>query len=124
MDTTIDTNKEQPLTLKSLEKHLVKTIFSSLTVALIGALLASFTFYYNTNSDLRELNESKEETKADIKTLKNDVSEIKTTLSGTNIYTNLNSEEVKSLKAEISDIKKQQQEMMKLLVELNSKVKR
>lgn len=124
MDTTIDTNKEQPLTLKSLEKHLVKTIFSSLTVALIGALLASFTFYYNTNSDLRELNESKEETKADIKTLKNDVSEIKTTLSGTNIYTNLNSEEVKSLKAEISDIKKQQQEMMRLLVELNSKVKR
>lgn len=124
MDTTIDTNKEQPLTLKSLEKHLVKTIFSSLTVALVGALLASFTFYYNTNSDLRELNESKEETKADIKTLKNDVSEIKTTLSGTNIYTNLNSEEVKSLKAEISDIKKQQQEMMRLLVELNSKVKR
>ena len=124
METAINSNKEEKLTLKALEKHLVKTIFSSLVVALVGAVIASFAFYYNTNSDLKELNQNKEETKADIKILKTDVAEIKTTLSGTNIYTNLNSEEVKSLKTEISDIKRQQQEMMRLLIEVNSKVKK
>ena len=115
--------QEQPFTLKVLEKHLVKTILGSLVIALVGALIASFAFYYNTNSNLDELNESKEETSQDIKVLKNDVSEIKTALSGTNIYTNLNSEEVKTLKAEVSDIKKQQDEMIKVLYEIKAKVK-
>ena len=124
METTVSDNiKEEKLTLKILEKHIVKTILGSLAVALVGALITSFTFYYQTNSSINELNQSKEETKQDIKTLKNDVSEIKTSLSGTNIYTNLNKEEVQTLKVEIAEMKKQQEEMLRVMYEIKAKVK-
>ena len=115
--------KEEKITLKSLQKHLIKTIFGALGLALIGAFLTSYSFYFNANHNLDDLNKSKDETKQDIKELKKDVSEIKTTLSNTTIYTTENKEKAKSLENDISDMRKQQDEMIKILYEIKAKVK-
>lgn len=115
--------KEEKITLKSLQKHLIKTIFGALALALVGAFLTSYSFYFNANYNLDELNKSKDETKQDIKELKKDVGEIKTTLSNTTIYTTENKEKAKSLETDISDMRKQQDEMIKILYEIKAKVK-
>jgi len=116
-------SKEDKLTLKSLQNHLIKTVLGALAVTLVGAFITSYAFHINTNNNLDELNKNKSETKADIRELKNDVAEIKTSLSNTNIYTVSNKEKAQSLENQISEIKKQQDEMVKLLYEIKSKVK-
>lgn len=115
--------KEDKITLKSLQKHLIKTIFGALVLALLGAFLTSYSFYFNANHNLDELNKNKDETKQDIKELKKDVADIKTTLSNTTIYTTENKEKAKTLENEISDMRKQQDEMIKILYEIKAKVK-
>jgi len=121
METTVP--QEKPLTLKSLQNHLIKALFGALGVALVGAFFTSYTFYFNANNNLQELNKNKSETKQDIKDLKTDVADIKMTLSNTTFYTTDNKEKVKSLEGEISDMRKQQDEMLKLLYEIKAKVK-
>ena len=115
--------QEEKLTLKLLEKHFIKALFGALAVALVGAFLTSYTFYFNANNNLQELNKNKSETKQDIKDLKTDVADIKMTLSNTTFYTTDNKEKVKSLETEISDMKRQQDEILKLLYEIKAKVK-
>ena len=115
--------QEKPLTLKSLQNHLLKAILGALGVAIVSAITISLVFYFRTNSNLNDLNESKEETKQDIKELKKDISEIKSSLSNTTFYTTDNKEKVKSLESQISDLKKQQDEMLKVLYEIKAKVK-
>lgn len=115
--------QSENLTLKSLQNHVLKALFGALTVALVSAFLTSWAFYYNTNSNLDDLNKNKSETSQDIKTLKTDVADIKMTLNNTTFYTSDNKEKVKSLEAEISDIRKQQEEMIKLLYEIKSRQK-
>lgn len=121
METTIP--KEEQLTLKSLQNHLIKTVLGALAVTLVGAFFTSYAFHINTNNSIDELNKSKAETKQDIKELKNDVADIKMTLSSTTFFTVDNKEKVKSLETEISEIKKQQDEMLKVLYEIKAKVK-
>ena len=119
----MEASLEEKITLKSLQKHLIKTIFGALALALVGAFITSYTFYFNANHNLGELNKSKEETKQDIKELKKDVGEIKTTLSNTTIYTTENKEKAQGLENQITDIRKQQDEMIKILYEIKAKVK-
>jgi peptidoglycan hydrolase CwlO-like protein len=116
-------SQSENLTLKSLQNHLIKAILGALGVAIVAALISSWAFHYNTNNNLDELNKSKDETSQDIKQLKSDVSDIKMTLSNTTFYTTDNKEKVKSLEAEISDMRKQQDEMLKLLYEIKARQK-
>ncbi|MBK7362829.1 MAG: hypothetical protein IPJ01_11075, partial [Micavibrio sp.] len=83
----------------------------------------SYAFYFNTNNNLDSLNKSKEESNKDIKELKNDVADIKMSLQNTTFYTTDNKEKVKSLEYQISEINKQQDEMLKILYEIKAKVK-
>ena len=88
---------------------------------IIGAFFTSYSFYYNTISNISELNDSKIETAKDIKDLKNDVNEIKINLSNTGIYTTNNKEQINNLNSDIKEIRKSQEEMMKILIEMNGK---
>lgn len=117
METTVQ-NEKKPSTFNT---HFFKSIIGALAVALVGAFFTSYAFYYRTNSSIDELNNTKTETKQDIKDLKKDVSEIKTALSNTGIYTNNNQEEIKALKEDVRDIKKSQDEMLKVLYEIKAK---
>jgi peptidoglycan hydrolase CwlO-like protein len=121
METTVP--KEEQLTLKSLQNHLIKTVLGALAVTLVGAFFTSYAFHINTNNSINTLNTSKEETQKDIKALKTDVADIKMSLSNTTFYTADNKEKVKSLENQISDIKKNQDEMLKILYEIKAKVK-
>jgi peptidoglycan hydrolase CwlO-like protein len=112
---------DDKLTLKQLQNHLIKTILGAFAVAVVGAIITSYTFYTNTNYNLEELNQSKTETSQDIKELKKDVNEIKLSLSNTGLSTTTNQKEIDELKADIKDIKKSQEEMMKLLLTMNRK---
>lgn len=109
------------LTLKKLQNHLIKTILGALGVAIVGAFITSFVFYYRTNYNLNELNESKIETREDIKQLKENVNDIKVSLSNTGIYTTDNKEKIDALNADVKEIRKSQEEMMKILIQLNNK---
>jgi peptidoglycan hydrolase CwlO-like protein len=115
--------QSESLTLKSLQSHVIKSLFGALAIALLSAVLTSYAFYYNTNNNLDELNKSKAETSQDIKALKSDVADIKSTLSNTTFYTTDNKEKVKSLESEIKDMRKQQDEMLKILYEIKAKQK-
>lgn len=112
---------DEKLSLKQLQNHLIKTILGAFGVAILGAVITSYTFYYNTNYNLKELNQNKIETSQDIKELKKDVSEIKISLSNTGLNTTSNQREIDELKSDIKDIKKSQEEMMRLLVTISKK---
>lgn len=113
----------EELTMKKLQGHLVKTIAGALVVALLGAVATCFGFYYKTNDGVSSLNISRLETQQDIKGLKIDVADIKLTLSNTGIYTNNNEEQIKQLKMDVNEVKKSQDEMLKLLYEIKAKQK-
>jgi peptidoglycan hydrolase CwlO-like protein len=113
--------QDEKLTLKKLQNHIIKTILGALAVAVVGALITSWTFYKNAQFNLEELNESKMETSQDIKELKKDVNEIKISLSTTGLSTNTNQKEIDELKSDIKEIKKSQEEMMKLLYTISKK---
>ena len=120
---TATAQEDGSLTLKKLQNHLIKTMAGALAVALIGAFITSYGFYYHTTDSIEELNNSKTESRQDIKDLKIDVNEIKTSLSNTGIYTNNNKEDIKTLRQDVNDIKKSQDEMLKVLYEIKSKQK-
>jgi len=113
--------KEEKLTLKSLQNHLIKTLLGSLALGIAGSLLTGYTWFLNMKTTVNELNEDRIETKRDISQLKKDISEIKITLNATSIYTDGNKSEVQELKKEISEIKNQQNEIIKLLYQINQK---
>lgn len=120
--------QEETLTLKKLQSHLIKTIVGALAVALLTAMGASYLLIYQTKDSVEELNQNKIETKEDIKqlkdnfeSLKNDISDIKISVSNSGIYTTDNKEKVKSLEEDVRDIKKNQEEILKLIYEMKAR---
>ena len=125
-----DENNDNTLTIKKLESHLVKTILGALAVGIVGAFFTSLAFYYNSINKFDNLEQSKIETKIEMKELKDnvegiksDVSEIKTSLSNTGIYTTDNKERISTLEADVKEIKESQVEMIKILYELKARKK-
>jgi peptidoglycan hydrolase CwlO-like protein len=119
------TVNDEKLTLKKLENHFIKTVVGAFALAVIAGFFSSYAFFYKTTDNLEELNKNKLEQKQEVKELqvgvdgiKKDVSDIKSALSNTDIYTNYNKENIKTLQSEITDIKKSQEEMLKLLYEI------
>ena len=119
METTSAT--EQPLTLKKLEGHIIKTIIGALIVAFIASVGSHYAFYYKATDDIQDLKNNKVEMKDDIKELKSAVSDIKMAISNTGIYTNENKDKINSLEQDVKDIKLQQAEMLKVLYEIKAK---
>lgn len=122
METTVP-NQEENLTLRTLQTHIIKAIIVAVISGILAAVVTSVAFYFNTTNNVDELTKDKVETKENIKELKKDVADIKMTLSNTSIYTQENKDKAQNLQNEVSDIKKQQDEMLKLLYEIKSKVK-
>lgn len=113
--------KVEELTLGELQKHLVKTIIGALGVALIGAFLTVYIATYKQGDDISELKNNNIETKEDIKQLKAAVSDIKIALSNNGIYTADNKEKIATLQQDVKDMKQQQDEMLKVLYEIKAK---
>lgn len=125
-----DENNDNTLTIKKLESHLVKTILGALAVGIVGAFFTSLAFYYNSINKFDNLEQSKIQTKIEMKELKDnvegiktDVAEIKTSLSNTGIYTTDNKERISTLEADVKEIKESQVEMIKILYELKARKK-
>jgi cell division protein FtsB len=123
-------NNNNTLTIKKLESHLVKTILGALAVGIVGAFFTSLAFYYNSINKFDNLEQSKIQTKIEMKELKDnvegiktDVAEIKTSLSNTGIYTTDNKERISTLEADVKEIKESQIEMIKILYELKARKK-
>ena len=130
MEATVPQNENETITIKKLESHLVKTIIGALAVGIVGAFFTSLGFYYNSINKFDNLEQSKIETKIEMKELKDnvegiksDVSEIKTSLSNTGIYTTDNKERISTLEADVKEIKESQVEMIKILYELKARKK-
>lgn len=130
MEATVPQNENETITIKKLESHLVKTIIGALAVGIVGAFFTSLGFYYNSINKFDNLEQSKIETKIEMKELKDnvegiksDVSEIKTSLSNTGIYTTNNIERISTLEADVKEIKASQVEMIKILYELKARKK-
>ena len=52
----------ESLTLKDLQKHLIKTIVGSIAGSILLGVISGFTFYYKTTASIDRLNEKQIET--------------------------------------------------------------
>lgn len=119
---------EDRLTLKKLRNHLVLTVVTSIVLAIGSAVFTSYRFYLHTNYNLEELNQNKTEVKDEMKALKSDIdlirsdiSEIKTSVSNSGIYTDANKERISNLENDVKEIRKSQEEMLKVLYQIKGK---
>lgn len=88
-----------------LEKHLKRTTISanifSIIFAVITALAVCFSFYYKTNDTLKTHTE-------EIKDVKTEVKDVCTEITNAKIYQSANTEQVKSIQAQYTDLKQGQ----------------
>lgn len=120
--------QEEKLTLKKLRNHLILTLAGSLVIAVVGAFFTSYKFYLNTNRNIEELYENKIEVKEEMKEvrgnidqIKTDIGEIKTKVSNSGIYTDVNKERINTLESDVKEIRKSQEEILKVLYQLKGK---
>lgn len=121
-------NQNDTLTIKKLRNHLILTLLVSLILSGVTAVFTSYRFYLNTNNNLDELNENKIEVKQEMKELKNnmdliksDIAEIKTSVSNSGIYTDTHKERIVNLENDVKEIRKSQEEMLKVLYQIKGK---
>jgi peptidoglycan hydrolase CwlO-like protein len=112
---------EQTLTLKKAESHILVAIIGAFVISIFGAIGTSYAFYYRATDDINDLKSTKVEMRTDIKDLKSNVADIKMSLSNTGIYTDENKDKIKNLEQDVKDMKKQNDEMLKVLYEIKAR---
>lgn len=111
-----DSVQEQPLTLKSLQSYLIKTIVGSLATAAVAGLLVVYASYWQTKSAIKGLTEAQTETRKIV----DGHSEL---LNKTSISSSVSDVQIKNLEQRMGSMEKTQQDMLKLLIEINSSQK-
>lgn len=112
---------EQTLTLQKAQGHILVAIIGAFVISIFGAVGTSYAFYYRSTDDINDLKSNKIEMRTDIKELKASVADIKMSISNTGIYTDENKDKIKNLEQDIKDMKKQNDEMLKVLYEIKAK---
>lgn len=107
---------EDNLTLKSLQSHLIKTVIGSVVAALVTAVIMGFSFYYKTSSSLEVLTKEQTETRE----LVNKHTE---QLNKNTQSSSVSDVQIKNLEARFSSMEKTQQDMLKILIEINASQK-
>jgi len=114
--------KEQPLTLKGLQKHLILTVLTTICLAVLGGIITSFAFYYNTNNDIEVLQTNDVKQSDDIENINATLKQINEKLGTTNTTTAVSDEKIKGLEntinnieGDVSNIGKTQTEILKIL---------
>lgn len=104
------------LDLKTLQSHLIKTVVGSVVAALVAGLSVGFSFYYKTNSAIDYLTTQQKETKTIVDKHTELISQ------GTN-FNSVSDVQIKNLEQRMQSIEKTQQDIIKLLIEINSSQK-
>jgi acyl-CoA synthetase (AMP-forming)/AMP-acid ligase II len=108
--------KEEKITLESLQSHVIKTFIGSFAAAIISAIVVGFSFYYKTSSSLDYLLKENEKNREIINKHTEQLS--------LNQQTNYVSDyQIKNLEQRIKSIEIQQQEIIRILIEINSNQK-
>lgn len=92
------TTSEVPLTLKSVQKHIVLTIVGCLILAIGTAFVTSVGFYYKTNNDVNNLTVATTENTQGIKDLNTTIDKLADKVTDGQTPTSINSLEVRNLK--------------------------
>ncbi len=107
---------EQPLTLKSLQSHLIKTIVGSLATAVVAGLLIVYSSYWQTKDAIERLTEEQKETRI----LVDKHSDLLTKSTESNSVSDV---QIKNLEQRMGAMEKTQQDMLRLLIEINTSQK-
>jgi len=107
---------EEALTLKSLQSHLIKTVVGSVAGALIAGVIMGFSFYYKTSVTLDILNKEQTATREIVDKHTEQLN--KNTQSSS-----ISDFQIKNLDIRMTSIEKNQQEILKLLIEINASQK-
>jgi Co/Zn/Cd efflux system component len=110
------TTQEQPLTLKSLQSHLIKTIVGALAVAILGAVLTAWGSHYQTKEAIEMLTKEQQETRGIV----DKHSELLSKSSESNSVSDV---QIKNLEQRMTSMEKTQQDILKLLIEINTSQK-
>jgi len=116
---------EQKTFFKVLEEHIIKTIIAAIVIASLTGAGTAFGFYYNTNTDIKNLyDKDVEKTKA-INNIEESISDINDKMGGTNLTTAVSEERMNGLESSFNDVKtnmviiqKNQTDMMKLMLDI------
>ncbi len=111
------TSKDDPLTLRSLQKHIILIIIGSLTVACITA----FTTVYSTKSDVQELKKVTSETSVSVKDLTINVNDLSKKVEQCATPTAVNQAEVNNLKQDVRDLKNDVGKILNVVLELKTR---
>jgi acyl-CoA synthetase (AMP-forming)/AMP-acid ligase II len=108
--------QEESITLQSLQSHVIKTFVGSFAAAIISAVVVGFSFYYKTSTSLEYLLKENEKNREII----NKHTEQLTLNQQTNYVSDY---QIKNLEQRIKSIEIQQQEIMRILIEINTNQK-
>lgn len=106
----------ESLNLKTLQSHVIKTIVGSIVSALVLSLIVGIAFYYKTNDTLSRLTDEQQETKTI-------VAKHSEQLSKTNQENSVSDIQIKNLEQRMGSIEKTQEDMLRVLIEINTSQK-
>lgn len=107
---------EETITLKSLQSHLIKTVVGSVVAALVTGVIMGFSFYYKTSATLDVLTKEQTETR--------EIVDKHTEQLNKNIQSSSVSDvQIKNLETRMSSMEKTQQDMLRILIEINASQK-
>ena len=116
---------EQKTFFKVLEEHIIKTIIAAIVIASLTGAGTAFGFYYNTNTDIKNLFDKDVEKTNAINNIEESISEINDKMGGTNLTTAVSEERMNGLESSFNDVKtnmviiqKNQTDMMKLMLDI------
>lgn len=107
---------EAALDLKTLQSHLIKTIIGAVIAAVVTALSVGFSFYHKTTSAIEILTKEQSQTKV----LVDKHTEL---LTQSSTFNSVSDVQIKALEKRMQAIELSQQEMLKLLIEINTSQK-
>lgn len=108
--------QEETLNLKSLQAHIIKAVIGSVVTTLFAGLIMYLAFYWQTKDTLTNL--TKEQ--SDIRVIVDKHSDILNSSVTNNTVSDV---QIKNLEKRISSMEQTQNDMMKILIEINSSQK-
>lgn len=106
----------ESLNLKTLQSHVIKTIVGSIASALVLSLIVGIGFYWKTNDTLGRLTDEQAKTTVIVEKHSEQ-------LSKNNQDNSVSDVQIKNLELRMGSIEKTQQDMLRVLIEINTSQK-
>jgi len=108
--------------MKVMQKHFFKTLVGAFAIAIVGAAITSFTFYYKTNDAIGDLTVKADDNATEIGEVKTTVDEIQATIAADKTAPAVLATEVVNINKRLDDWQKRQDRTDERIDMMNSKM--